>query len=61
MSSKGSLIKGVIIGSLATAGAVAGSVFTYKKRVIQPQSQADQRIEDNRRRANRKAHSAHVH
>ncbi|MCT6826155.1 MAG: DUF3042 family protein [Bombilactobacillus mellifer] len=47
------------LGALATAGAVAGSVMAYHKKVIQPLNDEDDRIATNRRKANRKAHSAH--
>ncbi|MBA1435042.1 DUF3042 family protein [Bombilactobacillus bombi] len=59
MSQKSGLIKGIAIGTLATAGAILGSALTYRKKVIQPVNDEDERIEANRRRANRKAHSAH--
>ncbi|UQS82565.1 DUF3042 family protein [Bombilactobacillus folatiphilus] len=57
---KKSLFSGVIIGTLATVGAIAGSALTYHKKVIQPLDQEDERIEQNRRRANRKAHFSHI-
>ncbi|MCH4058151.1 MAG: DUF3042 family protein [Lactobacillaceae bacterium] len=52
-------IKGFILGSLTALGAVAGSVFAFKKTVIEPQEEYDNKIEENRRRANRKSHAAH--
>lgn len=59
MNKKG-IVPGLIIGSLATAGAVVGSALTYHHKVIQPIDQEEDRIEENRRKANRKAHSAHI-
>ena len=36
MAQKSGLIKGIFIGSLATAGAVLGSALTYRQKVIKP-------------------------
>ncbi|MFD1466319.1 DUF3042 family protein [Lapidilactobacillus mulanensis] len=52
-------VKGLLIGSLTTLGAVAGSLYAFKKAVIEPQEEFDSKVEDNRRRANRKSHAAH--
>lgn len=52
-------VKGFLIGSLTTLGAVAGSVFAFKKAIIEPQEEFDNKVEENRRRANRKSHAAH--
>lgn len=59
MAQKSGLIKGIFIVSLATAGAVLGSALTYRQKVIKPATAEEDRIEANRRKANRKAHSAH--
>lgn len=59
MAQKSGLIKGIFIGSLATAGVVLGSALTYRQKVIKPANAEEDRIEANRRKANRKAHSAH--
>ncbi|AXX64316.1 MAG: DUF3042 family protein [Lactobacillus sp.] len=59
MAQKHGVIKGIVIGSLATAGAVLGSALTYRQKVIKPVNDEEDRIEANRRKANRKAHSAH--
>lgn len=59
MAQKSGLIKGIFIGSLATAGAVLGLALTYRQKVIKPANAEEDRIEANRRKANRKAHSAH--
>ncbi|WP_261806183.1 DUF3042 family protein [Lapidilactobacillus luobeiensis] len=52
-------VKGFLLGSLTTLGAVAGSIFAFKKTVIEPQEAYEDKIEENRRRANRKSHAAH--
>ena len=59
VTKKGNLLAGMALGALATAGAVAGSVMAHHKKVIQPLNDEDDRIATNRRKANRKAHSAH--
>ena len=51
--------RGFLFGVLATAGAVAGSFYAFKKQVVEPSDAEVSRIEDNRKRANRKAHQAH--
>lgn len=55
---------GVVTGVLATVGALAAGLATYKKKVVEPeQKEADRieqnRIEQNRIKANRKSYSAH--
>lgn len=50
---------GVATGILATVGALAAGLFTYKKKVVEPEEQEANRIEENRRKANRKSFSSH--
>lgn len=51
--------KGFIFGVVATASAVAGAVFSFKKTVVEPIEDQESRFEENRKRTNRKSHSAH--
>ncbi|MFW2883718.1 DUF3042 family protein [Levilactobacillus brevis] len=51
--------KGVLFGVVATASAVAGAVFSFKKKVVQPIEDQEARFEENRKLANRKSHAAH--
>ncbi|GEO69976.1 DUF3042 family protein [Levilactobacillus acidifarinae] len=51
--------KGFLFGVVATASAVAGAVFSFKKKVVQPIEDQESRFEENRKKANRKSHSAH--
>ncbi|WP_125711628.1 DUF3042 family protein [Companilactobacillus kedongensis] len=51
--------KGFLIGSVTTATAVYGALHAFKKHVIEPEDQENDRIEANRRRANRKSLQAH--
>ncbi|QNQ82035.1 DUF3042 family protein [Lactobacillus sp. PV037] len=50
---------GLATGVLATVGALAAGLFTYKKKVVDPQEQHEQKIEENRKKANRKSYAAH--
>ena len=50
---------GLATGVLATVGALAAGLFTYKKKVVEPQEQQEQKIEENRKTANRKSFAAH--
>ncbi|MFC6275776.1 DUF3042 family protein [Levilactobacillus tangyuanensis] len=54
-----SFSKGFFFGVVATASAVAGAVFSFKKSVVQPIEDQEARFEENRKRANRKSHAAH--
>ncbi|MBS1005832.1 DUF3042 family protein [Levilactobacillus brevis] len=51
--------KGVLFGVVATASAVAGAVFSFKKKVVQPIEDQEARFEESRKLANRKSHAAH--
>ena len=51
--------RGFFVGSLMTIGAVAGSVFAFKKNYIEPVAPKVDEITENRRQANRKRFSAH--
>lgn len=51
---------GFVTGMITTLGTIAAAVFTYKKKVLDPAEQEAKRIEQNRIRANRKSHSAHL-
>lgn len=46
--------KGVFTGVVATLGLVAASVLAVKKVVIDPIDEKEQRIEENRKKAQRK-------
>lgn len=50
---------GFLFGIVATAGAVAGAVLTFKKSYIEPVEEKVDEINANRRKANRKSHAAH--
>ncbi len=50
---------GFITGTLITVATIASGLFAFKKTVIDPEDEELERIEDNRRRANRKSFSAH--
>lgn len=52
-------VKGFLVGSLTTATAVYGALHAFKKTVIEPENEENDRIESNRRRANRKSLQAH--
>lgn len=58
MAQKHSFLKGVVLGSLIAAGTFVGSALAYHKTVIEPEDKLNDRIDENRKRANRKAHSA---
>ncbi|WP_099974966.1 MULTISPECIES: DUF3042 family protein [Lactobacillaceae] len=51
--------KGFIVGAVTTASAVYGAVHAFKKTVIEPENKEIERVEENRRRANRKSLQAH--
>nr|WP_034525837.1 DUF3042 family protein [Secundilactobacillus oryzae] len=51
--------KGFLFGAVATIGAVAGALVSFKKAVVEPIEQEEQRFEDNRKKAMRKGRSAH--
>ena len=46
---------GVVTGVLATVGALAAGLATYKKKVVEPEQKEADRIEQNRIKANRKS------
>ncbi|MCD2256188.1 DUF3042 family protein [Agrilactobacillus fermenti] len=50
---------GVLVGALTTLGALGGAVLAFKKTVIDPEEEITDKIEENRRKANRKQHAAH--
>ena len=47
-------VSGILVGSLATAAAVAGLVASGKKTVIDPIDEKETMIEENRKKAMRK-------
>ncbi|KRM77402.1 DUF3042 family protein [Secundilactobacillus collinoides] len=51
--------KGFLFGSVATLGAVAGAILSFKKKIVEPIEDQEQRFEDNRKKAARKSRSAH--
>lgn len=54
MAKKGSFIKGLATGVLATAATVAGAVFAVKKTIIDPEEEKAAFIEENRKKAARR-------
>ncbi|ANJ69684.1 MULTISPECIES: DUF3042 family protein [Latilactobacillus] len=56
---KHKFLKGFVIGTVSTVGAIAGSLLAFKKTVVDPIEEKENQIEESRRRANRKSHSAH--
>lgn len=52
-------VKGFLVGSLTTATAVYGALHAFKKKVIEPENKESERVEENRKRANRKSLQAH--
>ena len=54
MDSKKKFVSGILVGSLATAAAVAGLVASVKKTVIDPIDEKEAMIEENRKKAMRK-------
>lgn len=50
---------GVVVGALTTIGALGGAVLAFKKTVIEPEEAFNDKIDENRRKANRKQHAAH--
>lgn len=51
--------KGVLIGAVSTLAAIAGGVFAFHKKVIQPVEDQEEKFDENRRAAIRKERSAH--
>lgn len=51
--------KGFLVGTLATLGALASSVFTFHKTVIKPIEETEEKFDTNRRAAVRKGRSSH--
>ncbi|CAI2670895.1 DUF3042 family protein [Apilactobacillus apinorum] len=52
--------KGFFVGALATSSAVAGALFSFKKKVVDPVEGHADKLEENRRRVVRKQRSAHL-
>lgn len=50
---------GVVTGVAATVSAIAAGLFAYKKKVIEPEEEQNNKIEENRKRANRKSFASH--
>lgn len=50
---------GLATGILASLGAIAAGAFTYKKKVIDPEVEQENKMEENRIKANRKSHISH--
>lgn len=51
---------GFAAGLVTALAGVCAAAFTYKTRVMDPQEEEEQRIENNRIKANRKSHGAHM-
>lgn len=51
--------KGVFVGVLGTAVSLAGSLLAFKKTVVDPIEEEEQKFDDNRKKAMRKSRSAH--
>lgn len=49
------LAKGILVGSLATVAAIASGVLTFHKTVIKPAEEEEEKFDQNRRAAIRKA------
>lgn len=56
---KHKFLKGFLVGTAATVGTIAGSLFAFKKTVVAPIEEKENQIHENRKRANRKSFSAH--
>ncbi|WP_461213216.1 DUF3042 family protein [Lacticaseibacillus sp. GG6-2] len=52
--------KGFFFGTIMTVSAVAGSVLAFKKSYIEPVETKVEEINENRAKANRKRHAAHM-
>ncbi|KRK89868.1 DUF3042 family protein [Lentilactobacillus sunkii] len=50
---------GLIVGVLGTVAAGVGALLTFKKSVVDPIEDEEQKFEDNRRKAMRKSRAAH--
>ncbi|WP_407891316.1 DUF3042 family protein [Lacticaseibacillus sp. N501-2] len=57
---KHKFVKGFFLGTVMTISAVAGSVLAFKKSYIEPVEDKVEEINQNRAKANRKRHSAHL-
>ncbi|UDM32621.1 DUF3042 family protein [Lentilactobacillus laojiaonis] len=51
--------KGIFVGVAGTLAAAVGSLLTFKKTVVEPIENQEQKYEDNRKKAVRKSRSAH--
>lgn len=51
---------GVCTGVIVTLAAFAAAALTYKTQVMDPEADEEDRLEENRIRANRKSHAAHL-
>ncbi|KRM96584.1 MULTISPECIES: DUF3042 family protein [Liquorilactobacillus] len=51
--------KGIFVGVAATVGVTAGCFYAFKKTVVDPVEEKEAMIDEHRRRAIRKRHSAH--
>ncbi|CAJ1227566.1 MULTISPECIES: DUF3042 family protein [Lactiplantibacillus] len=54
-----SFTRGFLFGVVATAGAVIGSVLSFKKQVVDPIEDQENKFEESRKKAMRKSRSAH--
>ncbi len=50
---------GLIVGVLGTVAAGVGALLTFKKSVVDPIEDEEQKFEDNRKKALRKSRAAH--
>ncbi|WP_283678233.1 DUF3042 family protein [Lentilactobacillus sp. Marseille-Q4993] len=50
---------GLFVGILGTLAALFGGLFTFKKTVVDPIEDEEQKFEENRKKAMRKSRSAH--
>lgn len=51
---------GFFLGVLATLSAVVGALFSFKKTVVEPVENHEQKLDENRKRVLRKKRSAHL-
>ncbi|CAM2764393.1 DUF3042 family protein [Fructilactobacillus fructivorans] len=52
--------QGFTTGVAACVGIAAGVWLSFKKTVVQPIEEQESKIDENRKKANRKSHSAHL-
>ncbi|MEY8461931.1 DUF3042 family protein [Streptococcus merionis] len=51
---KNNFVKGIAAGVAGTIAALAGAVYTFNKKVIQPEEEKEAFVEENRKKAARR-------